>query len=112
MILDKACFERGCACYGPRFDTDVVDLNKTGWIRAVDEEMTATHLGIASIDDTYEVAKRKLNALIEWHITLNTEPDKVEHIMKLVEAYRTSGGSEEHHARKEILRQAIERIVK
>jgi hypothetical protein len=75
MVVDKDCWERGCACYNPRIDTDAVNLDKTGWIRAIDEEMVAAHLGIASIDDSYEGAKYKLNSLINWHIAVATDPN-------------------------------------
>ena len=36
----------------------------------------------------------------------------VEHIMKLVEDYRTAGGREEHWARRDILLAAVEELVK
>jgi hypothetical protein len=74
MLVDKDCWERGCACYDSRIDTDAVNLNKVGWIRAIDEEMVAAHLGIASIDDSYAKAKTKLNSLINWHIATATDP--------------------------------------
>jgi len=35
-----------------------------GWIRAVDEAMVVHHIGIADRADSYEVAKKKLNALL------------------------------------------------
>lgn len=43
----------------------------TGWLRAIDEEMVSTHLGVADATDSYEDAKRKLNALICWHIDVS-----------------------------------------
>ena len=41
------------------------------WLRAIDEELVNTHLGIASETDTYEVAKQKLSSLFSWHISVN-----------------------------------------
>jgi hypothetical protein len=74
MLVDKDCWERGCACYNPNIDTDAVNLDKTGWIRAIDEELVAAHLNVASINDSYDVAKYKLNSLINWHIAVATDP--------------------------------------
>lgn len=45
-----------------------------GWLRAVDDAMVVTHLGVANEDDSYEVAKTKLNNLIGWHIDVATDP--------------------------------------
>ena len=44
-----------------------------GWLRAIDEEMVMTHLGVANAEDTYNEAKRKLNQLICWHIQVATD---------------------------------------
>lgn len=46
-----------------------------GWLRAVDEALVAAHIGIASESDDYDTAKRKLNALIDWHVAVATDPD-------------------------------------
>ena len=35
-----------------------------GWMRAIDEAMVVHHIGIADRADSYEVAKKKLNALL------------------------------------------------
>ena len=35
-----------------------------GWIRAIDEAMVVHHIGIADRADSYEVARKKLNALL------------------------------------------------
>lgn len=33
MIADKACYERGCACYDPRVDSDGVEVvEKREWV--------------------------------------------------------------------------------
>lgn len=45
-----------------------------GWLRAVDEEMVAAHLGVADASDDYATAKTKLNTLIAWHIEVATDP--------------------------------------
>lgn len=45
-----------------------------GWLRAVDEALVVTHLGVANPDDTYEAAKQKLDALIGWHCDVATDP--------------------------------------
>lgn len=45
-----------------------------GWIRAVDEAMVGSHLGVANAYDSYEVSKKKLNDLICWHVQVATDP--------------------------------------
>lgn len=45
-----------------------------GWLRAIDEALVATHLGVANADDSYEDAKRKLYELICWHTDVATDP--------------------------------------
>jgi hypothetical protein len=45
-----------------------------GWLRAVDEAMVGSHLGIADASDSYEVAKKKLNDLICWNVQVATDP--------------------------------------
>ena len=45
-----------------------------GWLRAIDEAMVVTHLGVADASDSYEVAKDKLNRLIGWHTDVATDP--------------------------------------
>ena len=29
MLVDKACYERGCACHDPRVDTESVEVMRT-----------------------------------------------------------------------------------
>lgn len=41
-----------------------------GWLRAIDEALAVTHIGVASADDTYEQAKAKLDNLIGFHFDL------------------------------------------
>ena len=45
-----------------------------GWLRAIDEEMVATHLGVADANDDYTSAKQKLHALICWHVAVAADP--------------------------------------
>jgi hypothetical protein len=45
-----------------------------GWLRAIDEALIVTHLGVANAEDTYEQAREKLNNLIGWHIDVATDP--------------------------------------
>ncbi len=45
-----------------------------GWLRAIDEALVATHLGVADAADNYEDAKRKLNELLGWHVAVATDP--------------------------------------
>jgi hypothetical protein len=49
-------------------------LQNIGWMQAVDDAMITTHLGVANVQDSYEVAKDKLQALIQWHIDVATDP--------------------------------------
>ena len=50
-----------------------VDL-MAGWIRAADDEMICTHLGVANLSDSHESAKEKLKSLIDWHVAVATDP--------------------------------------
>jgi len=70
MIIDKGCWERGCACYDSRIDKESVNIEQIGWLRVMDEEMVGTHLGVANLTDSYEEAKAKLAAIIDWHCSL------------------------------------------
>ena len=45
-----------------------------GWIRAIDEALVVTHLGVANASDTYEQAKAKLDSLIGFHVDVATDP--------------------------------------
>lgn len=48
------------------------------WVRAVDEEMVTSHLGVAEGSDTYEIAREKLKLLIQWHVQVDRDlnPDR------------------------------------
>ena len=39
MIVDKGCFERGCACYDDRIEQDGVEVVKQEWTNLTDEEI-------------------------------------------------------------------------
>lgn len=59
-----------------------------GWLRAIDEEMVSTHLGTAEPTDSYEDAKRKLNAVIAWHVAAATDPALQQTSPSLVDGFR------------------------
>lgn len=46
----------------------------SGWLRAIDEVLVVTHLGVANASDTYEQAKAKLDSLIGFHVDVATDP--------------------------------------
>ena len=39
-LIDKACYERGCACYDSRVDRDGVEVVQREWVGLTDEERT------------------------------------------------------------------------
>ena len=45
-----------------------------GWAAAVDRELVAAELGVAKIDDSTDVAAAKLRELIDWHVSVATDP--------------------------------------
>ena len=45
-----------------------------GWLRAIDEALVVTHLGVADESYTYEQAKAKLDNLIGFHVDVATDP--------------------------------------
>ncbi|WP_337054038.1 hypothetical protein [Pseudoxanthomonas sp. USHLN014] len=47
---------------------------KCAWIDAVDHELVNAHIGVADAADTFEVASRKLDELIRWHVAVATDP--------------------------------------
>ena len=59
-INSALCMAIGTALYSAPPAPSVPD----GWIRAIDEAMVVHHIGIADRADSYEVAKKKLNALL------------------------------------------------
>lgn len=59
---------------GTKLYTQPAHAVSEGWIRAIDEAMVCSHLGVANASDTYEEAKKKLNSLICWNIDVATDP--------------------------------------
>lgn len=41
MLIDRACYERGCACFDSRIDKDPVLVPNAEWQRLTDEEVLA-----------------------------------------------------------------------
>ena len=39
MKIDRACYERGCACYDDRIDKDLVEVVKREWVGLTDEDI-------------------------------------------------------------------------
>lgn len=46
----------------------------TGWLSAVDQELVSLHLGVANADDSYEVARHKLNEIVTWNVATALDP--------------------------------------
>ena len=46
----------------------------SGWVLAIDEALVGAHLGVASESDSQDEARRKLDALIDWHISVAMDP--------------------------------------
>jgi len=38
-LIDKACYERGCACYDPRVDLDNIEVVQREWVGLTDEDV-------------------------------------------------------------------------
>lgn len=49
-------------------------MRACGWVRAADQEMICSHIGVASKGDSYELAREKLASLIEWNVQVATDP--------------------------------------
>jgi hypothetical protein len=49
-LIDKACYERGCACYDPRVDLDNIEVVQREWVGLTDDE----RLEVAEIDGADE----------------------------------------------------------
>lgn len=52
-------------------EADAHHALQVGWLRAIDEALVVSHVGVANADDSYEVAKDKLNELITYEIVLS-----------------------------------------
>lgn len=44
------------------------------WQQAIDHELVTAYLGIAKDDVTYEEARRIIGELIDWHVSVATDP--------------------------------------
>jgi hypothetical protein len=56
MIVDKACFERGCACYDDRVDGPGVEVVKKEWVGLTDAELAEfSDMKLGSYDLCLEV---------------------------------------------------------
>ena len=62
MIADKACYERGCACYDPRVDSDGVEVvEKREWVGLTDEEVIkCTPTWGGTVEDVARAVEAKL----------------------------------------------------
>lgn len=49
---------------GAAIDAQAPQAAPVGWLRAIDEALVTSHIDVASADDTYDVAKEKLNRLL------------------------------------------------
>ena len=50
-LIDKACYERGCACYDSRFDNDGVEVvRRRKWVGLTDEEIDDIYQGVGKND--------------------------------------------------------------
>lgn len=44
------------------------------WLRAIDDALITSHVGVADPTDSYEAARAKLEALIGFHVGVATDP--------------------------------------
>ena len=49
-LIDKACYERGCACYDSRVDNDGVEVVRREWVGLTDEEIDDIYQGVGKND--------------------------------------------------------------
>lgn len=57
-----------------RFDQSTAAQPLVGWLRAIDEALVASHIGVANSSDSYDEAKQKLNALLAWTQAVAVDP--------------------------------------
>jgi hypothetical protein len=61
-LIDKACFERGCACYDSRDKGECVEITeKREWVGLTDEQRDEICLGDESIARAIEAKLKELN---------------------------------------------------
>jgi len=65
MIVDKACFERGCACYDDRVDGPGVEVVKKEWVGLTDEEVVRIKLDGRDLEFVSMTALRRFAEDIE-----------------------------------------------
>ena len=58
-LIDKACYERGCACYDSRVDNDGVEVVRREWVGLTVEEMNEMTWG-KTVYEILELAEAKL----------------------------------------------------
>lgn len=60
MIIDIACWERGCSCYDDRVDKDGVEVVKREWVGLTeDEKQFFEAMGFSGIDIVEAKLKEK-----------------------------------------------------
>ena len=60
MILDRGCFERGCACYDERVDKDGIEVIKKEWVGLTKEEFEQAVDGLEDLEDCWTQIEAKL----------------------------------------------------
>ncbi len=60
MILDRGCFERGCACYDERVDKDGIEVVKKEWVGLTKEEFEQAVDGLEDLEDCWTQIEAKL----------------------------------------------------
>ena len=59
-LIDRACWERGCACYDDRIDKDVVEVVRRDWVGLTeDEKQFFKAMGFSGIDIVEAKLKEK-----------------------------------------------------
>lgn len=58
----------------PLYAAPPVPAVPAGWLTAIDNDLVVAHLGVADASDSFDEARRKLYALINWHIAVATDP--------------------------------------
>ena len=61
MILDRGCYERGCACHMPLFDDDYVVVGSKEWVGVDEAELDKYTPDIRSIIRLFEAKLKERN---------------------------------------------------
>tara|TARA_R110000868_G_scaffold89545_3_gene249225 strand:+ start:571 stop:783 length:213 start_codon:yes stop_codon:yes gene_type:complete len=64
-LIDKACYERGCACYDSRVDNDGVEVVRREWVGLTDDEFEDIELGCRSTPFGKIEAMKKVEAKLK-----------------------------------------------